>query len=56
MNPGKMRNTYGKLMWILMDTESYTVKSHLKVREREGRERGSEGRDGSRGHSGRDGV
>lgn len=32
MNPGKMRNTYGKLMWILMDTESYAVKEKLHVR------------------------
>ena len=32
MNPGKMRNTYGKLMWILMDTESYAVKEKLQVR------------------------
>mmetsp|Transcript_29387 Transcript_29387/g.28111 ORF Transcript_29387/g.28111 Transcript_29387/m.28111 type:complete len:602 (+) Transcript_29387:77-1882(+) len=31
MNPGKMRNTYGKLMWILMDTESYHIKSELKL-------------------------
>lgn len=31
MNPGKMRNTYGKLMWILMDTESYAVKEKLQV-------------------------
>ena len=31
MNPGKMRNTYGKLMWILMDTESHIIKGDLKV-------------------------
>ena len=30
MNPAKMRNTYGKLMYILMDTESYQIKSDLK--------------------------
>mmetsp|Transcript_948 Transcript_948/g.1256 ORF Transcript_948/g.1256 Transcript_948/m.1256 type:complete len:605 (-) Transcript_948:58-1872(-) len=29
MNPSKMRNTYGKLMYILMDTESYQIKSEL---------------------------
>lgn len=27
MNPSKMRDTYGKMMYILMDTESY----HMKV-------------------------
>lgn len=26
-----MRNTYGKLMYILMDTESYQIKSDLKI-------------------------
>ena len=31
MNPGKMRNTYGKLMWILMDTENLGIKAQLKV-------------------------
>ena len=34
MNPGKMRNTYGKLMWILMDTENHAIKAQLKVRKR----------------------
>jgi hypothetical protein len=32
MNPGKMRNTYGKLIYILMDTESYPIKNELQVR------------------------
>jgi hypothetical protein len=27
MNPGKMRETYGKLMFILQDTETHIVKS-----------------------------
>ena len=31
MNPAKMRNTYGKLMYLIMDTESYNIKSDLKV-------------------------
>lgn len=31
MNPSKMRNNYGKLMYILMDTESYAVKSELRI-------------------------
>lgn len=30
MNPTKMRDTYGKLMYILMDTESHTIKSDLQ--------------------------
>eukprot|EP01036_Dinobryon_divergens_P029938 gene29938-39111_t len=29
MNPAKMRNTYGKLMYILMDTESYQINNSL---------------------------
>ena len=33
MNPGKMRNTYGKLMWIIMDTENHAIKAQLKVRD-----------------------
>lgn len=31
MNPSKMRDTYGKLMFILMDTESYHIKNDLKL-------------------------
>mmetsp|Transcript_4794 Transcript_4794/g.7830 ORF Transcript_4794/g.7830 Transcript_4794/m.7830 type:complete len:532 (+) Transcript_4794:70-1665(+) len=31
MNPGKMRDTYGKLMYIIMDTESYNIKTELKI-------------------------
>ncbi len=31
MNPGKMRDTYGKLMFMLMDTESYQIKQELKL-------------------------
>ena len=31
MNPSKMRDTYGKLMYIIMDTESYPIKSELKI-------------------------
>ena len=31
MNPTKMRDTYGKLMFILMDTESEAVKSELNI-------------------------
>ena len=31
MNPGKMRDTYGKLMFMLMDTESFAVKQDLKL-------------------------
>ena len=31
MNPSKMRDSYGKLMYILMDTESYHIKSDLKI-------------------------
>lgn len=31
MNPSKMRNTYGKLMYILMDCESQAIKSELKI-------------------------
>ena len=27
----QMRDTYGKLMWALMDTESYAIKSELKL-------------------------
>lgn len=31
MNPAKMKGTYGKLMYILMDTESCGIKDKLKV-------------------------
>lgn len=31
MNPSKMRDSYGKLMYLLMDTESYHIKSDLKI-------------------------
>jgi hypothetical protein len=31
MNPSKMRDTYGKMMYILMDTESFSIKSELKL-------------------------
>jgi hypothetical protein len=31
MNPSKMLGTFGKLMYILMDTESYQVKSELNI-------------------------
>ena len=31
MNPSRMRNTYGKLMYILMDCESNLFKSEIKI-------------------------
>lgn len=31
MNPSKMRDSYGKMMYLLMDTESYPIKNDLKI-------------------------
>lgn len=31
MNPGKMRNTYGKMMYMLQDTHTHIVKAETKL-------------------------
>lgn len=31
MNPSRLRSTYGKLMYLLMDAESYQIKSELQI-------------------------
>jgi hypothetical protein len=31
MNPGKMRNTYGKMMYMLQDTQTHIVKAETKL-------------------------
>lgn len=31
MNPSKLRGSYGKLMYLLMDSESYHVKQDLRI-------------------------